>query len=87
MSCASNVHDAWCTVTHSCIWCCRCWFYGRVPCTCTCTGHRERYGGTEFALTDLVDKAKIDVVISRYGTSRHGVRGGRKLEVTTRHLP
>lgn len=28
-------------------------------------GSRERYGGTEFSLTDLVDKAKIDIVVNR----------------------
>lgn len=28
-------------------------------------GSRERYGGTEFSLTDLVDKAKLDVVCTR----------------------
>lgn len=28
-------------------------------------GNRERYGGTEFSFTDLVDKSKIDIVISR----------------------
>lgn len=28
-------------------------------------GARERYGGTEFSFTDLVEKAKIDVVVSR----------------------
>eukprot|EP00197_Chlamydomonas_leiostraca_P002914 CAMPEP_0202857314 /NCGR_PEP_ID=MMETSP1391-20130828/311_1 /ASSEMBLY_ACC=CAM_ASM_000867 /TAXON_ID=1034604 /ORGANISM="Chlamydomonas leiostraca, Strain SAG 11-49" /LENGTH=196 /DNA_ID=CAMNT_0049536105 /DNA_START=128 /DNA_END=718 /DNA_ORIENTATION=+ len=28
-------------------------------------GSRERYAGTEFALTDLVDKQKIDVVVAR----------------------
>ena len=36
--------------------------------TCTTTlktGSRERYGGTEFSLTDLVDKAKIDIVVTR----------------------
>ena len=28
-------------------------------------GARERYAGSEFSLTDLVDKAKIDVVVER----------------------
>lgn len=28
-------------------------------------GNRERYAGTEFSLTDLVDKSKIEVVVSR----------------------
>lgn len=28
-------------------------------------GSRERYAGTEFGLTNLVDKAKVDVVVSR----------------------
>lgn len=28
-------------------------------------GSRERYGGTEFGLTNLVDKEKVDIVISR----------------------
>jgi len=28
-------------------------------------GSRERYGGTEFSSTDLVDKAKIDIVVTR----------------------
>ena len=31
----------------------------------SCLGNRERYGGTEFADTDLVDKAKIDIVVAR----------------------
>ena len=29
------------------------------------SGNRERYAGTEFSDTDLVDKAKIDIVCSR----------------------
>ncbi len=28
-------------------------------------GSRERYGGTEFGLTNLVDKEKLDIVVSR----------------------
>lgn len=32
--------------------------------TCLSAGHRERYAGTEFELTDLVDKAAV----SRRGT-------------------
>lgn len=29
-------------------------------------GNRERYGGTEFSDTDLVQKAKIDIVVTRF---------------------
>ncbi|GBF90023.1 hypothetical protein Rsub_02730 [Raphidocelis subcapitata] len=28
-------------------------------------GSRERYGGTEYAMTDLVDKAALDIVVAR----------------------
>lgn len=28
-------------------------------------GSRERYGGTEYSLTDLVDKAALDIVVAR----------------------
>ena len=29
-------------------------------------GSRERYGGSEFSSTDLVEKAKIDIVVTRW---------------------
>ena len=29
------------------------------------TGSRERYGGTEFSITELVEKVKMDVVCAR----------------------
>jgi hypothetical protein len=30
-----------------------------------CAGNKERYGGTEFALTDLVEKHRVDIVVVR----------------------
>ncbi len=42
---------------------------GRVPAALLLcvrsAGNRERYAGTEFALTDLVDKSKIEIVCAR----------------------
>eukprot|EP00798_Chlamydomonas_sp_ICE-L_P030543 gene30543-35571_t len=32
-------------------------------------GIRERYGGSEFSFSDLVDKAKIDIVVTRLQAS------------------
>ena len=28
-------------------------------------GRKERYGGSEFSLTDLVDKTKVEIVVVR----------------------
>ncbi len=28
-------------------------------------GNKERYGGTEFSLTDLVEKSKVEIVVVR----------------------
>jgi len=40
--------------------------HGPLPNLPACgAGNRERYAGTEFALTDLVDKATVDVVCAR----------------------
>jgi hypothetical protein len=29
-------------------------------------GRKERYGGSEFSLTDLVDKTKVEIVVVRW---------------------
>lgn len=29
------------------------------------SGNKERYGGTEFSLTDLVEKSKVEIVVVR----------------------
>ena len=39
------------------------WYLHITP--LSCSGNRERYGGTEFSETDLVDKSKIDIVVAR----------------------
>jgi hypothetical protein len=40
----------------------RSYLLGVTPCP---AGNKERYGGTEFALTDLVEKSKVDIVVVR----------------------
>ena len=35
-------------------------------------GSRERYGGTEYSSTDLVDKAALDIVVARDQVRRNG---------------
>lgn len=37
-----------------------------TACLCWRAGNKERYGGTEFALTDLVEKHRIDIVVVRW---------------------
>ncbi len=38
-------------------------------------GSRERYAGTEFGPSNLVDKEKVDIVVSRWGGGRRGGEG------------
>jgi hypothetical protein len=44
-------------------------YYLRVGCLARCcaaaSGRKERYGGSEFSLTDLVEKSKVEIVVVR----------------------